>query len=416
MYCKEINFTSGTTTAHECIAMLVHKNDKKDYRSAYHTKIKEYFGVQYAYSYAAGRMALYSILKAINVGKADEVIVQGYTCCVVPKAIMYTGAKPVYADISEKDFNLDYLSVKQNITNRTKAVIVQHTYGIPCESILKIKELCKQKGIFLIEDCAHTFGGEYQGEKLGTLGDAAFFSTDHTKYISTSVGGVVITNNVQIGERIKEAYVNTEELSKAQVRAITFQFCAVNIFKNKYIFWLTDHFKMFKICEIVFWIICDKLNLLFFMTDYSNIDAPKYNYPMKLSNVQALIGQSQLAKLDLIIDNRKQITQIYVDELSSIISLPVQNNGLLRFPVLVANPSLFIEEMKDVVKVEQWFNPILQCAKAEELEQFHYVNGSCPVAEEIAKHIINLPIHSKINKKEAQKIGARIRYLYEENK
>ena len=190
----QLNFTSGTTTWKECLMVLLALlrfepiQDGK-WIGVFEKRVADLLGVKYAFTFSAGRMALYAILEALDIGDGDEVIIPGYTCVVVPAAIIYSGAKPVYVDISEKDYNIDVAKIEAKITDRTKAIIAQYTYGNPC-NIGIIRQICHRHNLVLIEDCAHTLGTFDKDTMLGTMGDVAFFSTDHTKFISTSVGGV----------------------------------------------------------------------------------------------------------------------------------------------------------------------------------------------------------------------------------
>ncbi len=412
---KTINFTSATTTACECIKALLHSKDKKDYIEAYHEKIKEILGVKYALSFAGGRMALYSILKALEIGSGDEVIIQGYTCCVVPKAIIYSGARPVYADITDEDYNLDYESVKNRITSKTKAVIVQHTYGVPCHAMENIKKLCHDNGIYMIEDCAHTFGTEYKGKILGTFGDAAFFSTDHTKYISTSVGGVAITNDERIGNKLREIYNATSELTNREKKAVVVQYNLMNITTNKYICHFLNRNKVTRRIRKYTWLIVQKLQLTYYMNDYSNTDFPKYTFPAKLSNVQAMVGISQLNNLDNNTKYRIALGEMYKEKLGGIFYIPDDCEAFLRIPIMVNEPQRYEEEMKDFLKVERWFAPALECIQEEDYEKFYYNKEECPTAQKIANHIINLPVHLKVTEKEIDEICARVLDVYKKD-
>jgi perosamine synthetase len=204
----QLNFTSGTTSWKECLMVILSllrlepiQNGK--WIGIFEKKVTGLLGVRYAFTFSAGRMALYAILEALDIGDGDEVIIPGYTCVVVPAAIIYAGAKPVYVDISDEDHNIDVTKIEAKITGRTRAIIAQHTYGNPC-NVGAIRQLCHRYNLALIEDCAHTLGTfTEEGNMLGTMGDAAFFSTDHTKFISTSVGGIVTTNDEAIGQKLK---------------------------------------------------------------------------------------------------------------------------------------------------------------------------------------------------------------------
>ena len=110
-----------------------------------------------AFAFWKGRVALYAILRALGVGAGDEVLIAGFTCVVVPNAVRFAGATPVYADIAPGSYNLDPASAERTITPRTRAMIVQHTLGLPAE-LDELLALAEQHNLVVIEDCAHTLG------------------------------------------------------------------------------------------------------------------------------------------------------------------------------------------------------------------------------------------------------------------
>ena len=120
------------------------------------------------------------------IGEGDEVLVQAFTCVAVPNSVLWAQATPVYADI-DATLNIDPIDVEKKITNRTKAIIVQHTFGIPADMDALVA-LAKKHNILLIEDCAHSLGATYKGKKVGTFGDAAFFSFGRDKVVSSVFG------------------------------------------------------------------------------------------------------------------------------------------------------------------------------------------------------------------------------------
>ena len=146
-------------------------------------------------------MSLYAGLNALKIKKNDEVIIPAFTCVVVANAIKYVGAKPVYCDINIDDFNIDLSKIKNLITNKTKAIYIQHTFGkyFNYESIAKF---CKNKEISIIEDCAHFFPNKSDLKFFGKKSDFIFFSTDHSKFINTHLGGMILTNKKKIANKL----------------------------------------------------------------------------------------------------------------------------------------------------------------------------------------------------------------------
>ncbi|MEK9149797.1 MAG: DegT/DnrJ/EryC1/StrS family aminotransferase, partial [Candidatus Desantisbacteria bacterium] len=171
----------------------------KDSIEKYEDTYKRYLGVSYASSFWKGRVALYAILKALGIGEGDEVLVEGFTCVVVPNAVIFAGAKPVYVPPDPKTYNMDISQIESKITSKTKAIIVQHTFGLPSDMDSTL-DIAKRHNLRVIEDCAPALGADYKGRKVGTFGDAAFFSSQWSKVISTGLGGVAVTNDPEIGE------------------------------------------------------------------------------------------------------------------------------------------------------------------------------------------------------------------------
>ncbi len=163
---------------------------------------RNFFAVSYAVTFSNGRSALFAVLHELGIGEGDEVIIQAFTCIVVPNAVVATGAIPVYADISTS-LTIDPKSLEKHITKKTKAIVVQHTFGIATD-MDTIQKLAKKYGLFVIEDVAHTLGGEYKGKKLGTLSDAAIFSFGRDKAFSSVFGGMAITANKILGKKIRQ--------------------------------------------------------------------------------------------------------------------------------------------------------------------------------------------------------------------
>ena len=164
-------------------------------------KMLELTGVKYAKATTSGTTALHLALLALDIKENDEVIIPSYACQSLLNSINYTGAKPVLVDIddSEKSYNLSAKTITPLITEKTKAIIVPHMFGIPAD-LDEIIEL----GIPVIEDCAQALGAEYKGKKLGSMGDIGVFSFYATKVISTGQGGMLVTNSEKINDRITD--------------------------------------------------------------------------------------------------------------------------------------------------------------------------------------------------------------------
>jgi perosamine synthetase len=166
--------------------------------------LAQWLGVKKAFGFMGGRAALYNIVKALGLSRGDEVILPGLTCQVVVNAFEYNHVKCVHADIERETFNMDVKKFSQKVTSKTKAVLLQHTFGIPARDTLAIVSLAKKLGLIVIEDVAHGLGGKLNQKKLGTFGDVAFFSSERTKIINTIHGGFAACSDEAISTRLEE--------------------------------------------------------------------------------------------------------------------------------------------------------------------------------------------------------------------
>jgi perosamine synthetase len=124
-----------------------------------------------------GRVGLYAILKAIDIKEGDEVVLHAFTCVVAVNPIIYLGAKPVYVDIDPLTLNIDHKKIEEKITKKSKVILAQNTFGLSA-NLDAIFEIANKYNLFVIEDCAHGFGGTYKGKKNGTISDASFFQVN----------------------------------------------------------------------------------------------------------------------------------------------------------------------------------------------------------------------------------------------
>jgi perosamine synthetase len=159
-----------------------------------------YVGVKNATTVSNGTVAIHLALLALGIGEGDEVIVPTLTYISSVNTIVYTGAKPVFVDSLEKNWQIDPADILKKITPKTKAIMAVHLYGHPCDMDALV-EICKKNDLFLIEDCAEAIGTLYKGKHVGTFGDISTFSFFGNKTITTGEGGMVITNDETLHDR-----------------------------------------------------------------------------------------------------------------------------------------------------------------------------------------------------------------------
>ena len=158
-----------------------------------------YNETRYAVATSSGTAALHLALLAHGIGKDDEVITTPFSFIATANAILYTGAKPVFADIDEKSFNLEPAQIKKKITPKTKAIIPVHLYGQSCE-MDQIMNIAQEYNLTVIEDACQAHGAEYKGQKVGSFGTGCF-SFYPTKNMTTGEGGMITTDNPEIAAK-----------------------------------------------------------------------------------------------------------------------------------------------------------------------------------------------------------------------
>src|SRR2546425_5549905 len=160
-------------------------------------------GTSYGVAVNSCTAALHSILVSLGIGPGDEVIVPSNTFVATANAVAYSGAVPVFADSDPETFNISIREVEKKITPRTRALIAVHLAGNPCD-MEELAKITKDNGIKLVEDCAHAHGASYKGEHCGKFGVASAFSFYATKIITTGEGGMVLTDDKELAENVKK--------------------------------------------------------------------------------------------------------------------------------------------------------------------------------------------------------------------
>lgn len=156
--------------------------------------LKEYLGVKHAIGVANGTDALIIALKALNIGEGDEVITTPFTFFATAEAITFVGAKPVFVDVNETDFNINPEKIEEKICEKTKAIMPVHIFGTPA-NMDRINEIAKKYNLFVIEDACQAIGAKYKNKMVGSIGDLACFSFFPTKNLGTYGDGGLITTN-----------------------------------------------------------------------------------------------------------------------------------------------------------------------------------------------------------------------------
>ena len=162
----------------------------------------QYIGTKYAAATNNGTSALHTALLACGIKEGDEVITTAFSFTATANSILFCGARPVFADIDADTFNIDAEKIEEKITSKTKAVLIVHLFGNPCD-MDRIKDVCKRHDLILIEDACQAHGTEYKGQKVGSIGDCGVFSFYPTKNMTTGEGGMITTNSADIDKKCR---------------------------------------------------------------------------------------------------------------------------------------------------------------------------------------------------------------------
>lgn len=379
-----------------------------DFIHLYKNEIKNYFNLSKEYEvflYWKGRVALYAILKALGIKDGDEIIIPAFTCVVVPNAIQYCGARPIYVDINPNTLNIDVDKIQEKITARTKAIIAQNTFGLPPE-LTRLKKIVKENNLFLIDDNAHGVGSKYDDYFTGLDNEASFYSTQWNKVYSTGIGGVVITKN-------KEIIRSLDDLDKSALVPSSLEECQIKLqfILNEKLLNPSTYFYLLKIYRfLTMKKIISGSNQA---DEFSEIVMPK-DYFKLMGKEQAKKGIVEIKKLDKNIFHRNNIYKKYIElfEAFGIYCFRIPDNYFstcLKFPVLVKSKEKILQLAENNnLEIADWFLSPIHPIK-NDLHKWNYESSSNPIAEKISEHIVGLPTHNKIDEKYFERLNLFIR-------
>jgi dTDP-4-amino-4,6-dideoxygalactose transaminase len=356
----------------------------------YQARIAEYLHVdaEQVSLYWKGRVALYTVLKAMGVGPGDEVVLPAFTCVVVPNAILYLGATPIYVDINPTVLCCSAEQIEQVLTPKTKVILIQNMLGLSFE-VEEIVSLAKARGIYTIEDCTHGFGGKHQGVFNGLRSDASFFSSQWNKPFSTGIGGMLLINN-------RDLLQSVNLLKSYLIKPST---------KDQFILFILIWARTYLLKGFTYWTFLRMYRWLSkkgvvvgssSASELEGIQMPK-DYVKGMSKVQCRAGIKALSNLEQLISQRKNSGILVQDWLTSQgkTTLPAEHlaqHAFLKYPMLVKDRELFLQQAeKEKIPLGDWFisplHPVL-----DSLEPWGLEVSNVPNAVYISKHIVNLPL------------------------
>jgi len=366
----------------------------------YQQQFARFPGAEQAFAFWKGRVALYALLRALDVGSGDEVILPGYTCVMNVNPIKYVGARPVYVDIEPDTFNINVTLLKEKITNKTKVIIAQHTYGYPCE-MDAIMEISQGSGICVIEDCCLALGSKYKGKMVGTFGRAGYFSFQWNKPYTTGLGGMTITNDRKLAERIESLTKN--EMCPPTSREV-FMLRIQLMFYRLFVYPRTT-----ALAQRLFRYLTKK-GAVIGSSSTSEFEPVKADDFFKgISRMQARSGIRQLYRIEQNIAHRQKMAKLY-DELLAAKGWKSSNDSrnwvepvLVRYPVRITEKDKALAQAsKSGIELGSWFESPLHPIETP-LASYDYEPGMCPEAEKAARETVNLPLHPRTSEKTALK-------------
>jgi perosamine synthetase len=334
-----------------------------------------------------GRVALYAILRALGIGSGDEVILPAFTCVAVPNAILYAGAKPVYVDIDEAQYTADPAAVAAAMNERTRAVLAQNTFGLSAD-LDAIGAAARPYGAVVIDDCTHGLGGTYRGRPNGAAADAAFYSTQWSKPISTGLGGIAVTTDSALAPRIAAIEQSATE-PRRRDRALL---ASLLVARERVATPRTLR------AGRAGYRAASRLGVVPGSSSGSELEGPAMpaSFLARMSAFQARLAARRLPTLAAKVRRRRAVAQRYSQWLTAHgRAAPHEpafaSHTFLRYPLRVRDRDRFIEDaQRRGVLLGDWFRSPLHPIGGD-LSPWLYRRGQCPVAERVASEIVNLP-------------------------
>ncbi|MBU7041986.1 MAG: DegT/DnrJ/EryC1/StrS family aminotransferase [Theionarchaea archaeon] len=334
---------------------------------AFELKIAEYSKTHYCVVFNSGTSALHAQLLAHGISQGDEVIVPSFTFIATANAPLFVDAQPVFADIEAETCGLDPDDVEEKITEKTRAIIPVHFGGCPCK-IREIKEIAEDHHLLLIEDAAEAFGAHIEGIRMGTVGNSAMFSFCQNKIITTGDGGAVVTDMKDIYERLK--------LIRSHGRA-----------EN------TDYFSSAEYMDYI-----------------------QLGYNFRMSNITASLGLSQIDKVDMIIQRRRENAAYLTSKLENIVQVeplhvPQGYFHVYQMYTITAEKrdELLQHLVHNGIMAKVYFHPVHKSHFYE--KQLRY-KETLQVTEMMSSQVLTLPMYPHLTEAEMEVIATTIGEFY----
>lgn len=330
-------------------------------------KVADYVGAKYAIAVTNCTSALHLALLSLGISVGDEVLVADYTFPATGHSVLYCGAKPIFVDIDAATYNIDPEKIEEKITKRTKAIIPVHTFGQPAE-MDKILEIAHNYDLKIVEDAACALGAKYKNKHAGTIGDIGCFSFHARKGITTGEGGMVVTNEENIAEKIR--YLSVFGMKSAWDR------------EKNHVFTIPEFLDM------------------------------GYNY--KMSDITAAVGVAQLKKIDMIIKRKEKLAKYWDEQLEDIdliIKPYVQNNVKHVYQSYVALIDKKINRNKLISNLTKNGIQTQIGTYASHIQPVYGSQDKCSNSLDIFNRSIALPLYYSLNEEDVNLVAKNIKEL-----
>ena len=376
------------------------REDKENSVNKFEEMVSEYHGGINTVAMDSARSAFYLLLKAYEIGPGDEVILPSFSCLVIANPVIWVGAKPVYVDIDKETFNLSLDDLKKKLTNKTKIILVQHTFGLPVE-LEKVREIVGND-VKIVEDIAHSLGGKYKGQKIGTIGDASVATFGIEKVISCVRGGMALVKDDKIAEKIRNELESAPHFSLLRIKIALL---------NPILWWLITPVYYVGVGKATigraFSFVAHKLGIMGIMIEKCEYDTQKPSWlPARMPSALTRLGMSQFKKLDRFNNHRREIAKIYEEKFGAYKVDQNTKHNYLRYPLLVEPENrlkIYRNASKYHIVLGNWYKNILY-APDSSLAKLGYKKGDTPNAEWVSERIINLPTAINVNEGDAIRI------------
>ena len=352
------------------------------------------FNAQNAIAYPYGRSALWAFLKTMNLTDA-EIIQPAYTCVVVAHATLLSGNRPRFVDISLHDYNMDLDQVEAAINERTRVILSTHLFGYPLdvdrldEIVLRAQKRHGHK-IWVVQDCAHSFGGQWQGRPVAQAGDIALFGLNISKMVTSIFGGMLTTDNDDLANRLqwwRDANFSHPSWTKSFSRRL-YLLAVYPAFNNDlygFVNWLQE--------ETPF---LNRWTKAYHLDEKVHLppDATDHMLP-----VEAGVGLVQLKKLDTILCRRRENAEFYSRHLQDVPGLtlpPLVDGATYSHYVIRVDDRLKI--MKTLSRLGVQLGQLIEYSVPHMSAYAHLTDGTeFPNSLLCSQHTINLPVHASLS-------------------